>query len=97
MAGTWECQIAVVNLARKIVRIRGTRTEGEEPDVVVRTYTLGKICVDTSQRSLAEIRDEVVTEFQKLYAVDTAREAQVAAMLEGWETALADALNAAEA
>jgi len=86
----------VLNLAEKRVRVTATRTDDgpDPPDVF--SYSLETI-VDESVMPLAEIRAMVVDMTWAKYQAKVTKEAAIATLLEGWESALESDLMAKEA
>jgi hypothetical protein len=93
MAATWTCKIDVTDVPAKLVTVTGTRTDGAD----VRTYVLSGVSVDTHDSPLATIKAKVVDGLYRQYAADVTKAAASAAMIAGWEAAVAAALNAKEA
>jgi hypothetical protein len=89
---TWTVEIEVADLDAKLVNVTATRTDG----VDIRTYALKGVSADTHDKTLSEIRAIVSAELWAAYQAELAKEAKVATLLAGWETALASDLNALE-
>ena len=93
MAATWDVKITVKALARKEVSVLATRTDG----VDVRTYSIDSLLLDTTDRTLDQIRDGVASQLIAEYQAEVAKEASIASLLAGYEAALSGALNSLEA
>jgi hypothetical protein len=89
---TWTVKIEVTNAESKLVSVTGTRTDGAN----VRVYRLDGVSVDTHDVPLATIKTVVVNNLYAQYVADVAGVAAKAAMIAGWESAVATALNAKE-
>jgi len=92
MAATWTVKIDVADRSAKLVNVTGTRTDGAD----VRVYALNGVSVDTHDTPLATIKTQVVNALYAAYAKQVANTATDAALIAGWEAALATALNAKE-
>jgi len=92
MAATWTTDIVVTSLPDKLVSVTSTRTDGVDE----RTYTLPGVSVDTHETPLATIRAYVVNRIWALYQAELAKEAAMASLLSGWETAITNDLQAKE-
>ena len=92
MADGWTYTFENVNVPAKLLTVVGTRTQGED----VRTYRLPGVSVDKHDQTLAVIRDSVAVKMRQQYLDDIQAESDLAELLEGWATALANATNALE-
>ena len=92
MAATWTVKIDVTDVARKLVTVTGTRTDG----IGVRIYSLAGVSVDTHDAVLATIKTKVVDALYGQYTADVAKAAAITALVAGWETAVKAALDAKE-
>ncbi len=89
MAATWEVSIAVVNRAEKRIRVKGTRTDGED----VQTFSaVGQVDTGDLQASLRTVMDSLFDQYTA--AADTA--AANAALVDGWEATAATYLDGLE-
>ena len=89
---TWTFDIEVANLPSKQANVKGIRTDG----VDIREFTLNRVSVDTHDKPLEQIRQEVGVAIWAAYQADIVERANIAALLAGWEAALATDLNGME-
>jgi predicted XRE-type DNA-binding protein len=91
MAGTWTVDIDVVHIPEKCIRVTGTRTNDADPENPF--VHSEEISVDTSNQTLAEIRDDLVARMKLKFQAQRMKQEQVDTIIETWQSALADALN----
>jgi len=91
MAVTWTVDIAVTNRAAKRIRVTAKRVDDVSGDEWSRTAE-GQI----DPQDLAGSRDKVVNTIWKRWQAHQTKQADEAALISGWETALENALDALE-
>ena len=92
MTATWITKITITNLGSRLANITGTRTNNED----IRTYTLSGICVDATDVPLTIIKTNVVNDLYKMYTDEIEKENAITTMINGWEAAIDNDLNAKE-
>ena len=91
-SGTWTVRAEVANLNSKLANVTATRTEGE----LVKEFTLRNMSLDTHDKPEEVIRAAIVAKVEEEYVKAVAADVKAAAILAGWEAALATDLNALE-
>ena len=101
MAATWKYTLTVKDLDAKILTVSATRTEGED---VRGPYVLDSVAASPGAKyvdgvvdgmeTLLDVRDRTIEAMHAMYEAELAKEAKIAAVLEGWVASLEAAHNA---